>query len=1285
MLAFDLPHSSLFRLRRHPKHIDIPNNLTASSPISILSLVPYPVSLLVAAPAAPAAPVAPLSIFTHTAVFNHPTMLVSAANDSNSASQLNNVPSLISARSANSLISENRPTRIQAETLLVLNGLLDELLLTILTAAKSLATDRIKSDGMLRVFSNNLLAKDAVLEAELELRSYLEARRAEGAKVPLGLMATSRLDGTDNFPVESAYKALRIRCQYYSTLGDSNDESAARDQNIMSPDGRPIATVTPAAAIYVTALLEYVGVHLLQNVARVIERDNSDEASLFDLRAAIIEDEQLNPLFNKMAIRQELVRRIDLVESRQRKGTEDGAGRRIVKPWHVPDEHDFDEAAGPTLFSSKRASMQQFQHNSNGPTSTSSSSRYAHAPSNSLGSTSTLRTSSSIAHNSSELLSGVGSTAKQNAIRASASLTNASDASNTASLAHRQSSDRSWSGVFGGIKRRNSFKQASDTATARLMLPTDPNAAANAESALDADNDFEALMLSGQTMKVSLTPNRLHTIEVSNKGADTGADVNVASLRRRPGTPGPRDEVSFGTGAFARGATSMSTQTSQTSTPADALSVGAVGTLERVSTGSAPSSEASVPRPSSRASLQTAMRPERRAAAPPPSSYRSPSPMMGKNNVTTREIAEEDGVISSASPLISPPTASFRRSTPRLQPRDDEAERSSSAQKDLMDLFRSTPPSSTSERFGHFGSDTSSLTDGAPKRSAMGERVRTLFGRKTASSNGHGSPSSPRHKALRSEYQRSDPKASLEGSQDTFITSSTTNSIEQTRSLISPNEVPFNRNTASRSSTSTSEHAAVVGADTITEAKPTPDVAVVEPERAPVRASIGLGVGLVTLAGAAGAGAAVGVGAVAASRNASNGSRSTSYGSQTHGMAEAAAQEESPADDASTTSKSSKAAEELVSRKVPWGYKRNSTSVNAVIERNGTPTSDRRRSVGYTSSTGHGVLALLGQAGAPSSDVGHHPVGHHSVGGVAAVSPTTATGTTTAVIATADEGCSSRTTWPARGSAAPTAWTGGVAASGSQSLSRRGSFANRPSSANASRRPSTSLETIQVLAELEKAMRNCHNVDECRALVQKAMRSDGLPLSPSGSRGTGVAEESAARDEVKAEAWSGDAVETVEAAAARETIRGKASTIATSKAPAATNGHAPADDPRTKVEAVHGTMSVEQSSSLETVEQGLVVAWLLGGDDSPTSTHAVRHEKEEHAMKAEQREHVGKVVSALVDDDVSDEKVDRAAAIQRGCSIDLNVSRDNVEHRASSSVVSLQSNYKDAQDELSVE
>ncbi|KAJ1022468.1 hypothetical protein NDA16_003457 [Ustilago loliicola] len=1223
------------------------------------------------------------------------------ASTENGLAALNDVPAFVSARSANSLISENRPTRIQAETLLILNGLLDELLLAILSSAKSLATDRIKSDGMLRVLNNNLLAKDAVLEAELEYRSYVEGKRAEGAKVPLGLMATSRLDGTEGFPVQSAYKALRTRCQYYSTLADCDDDSAAKDQNIMSSDGRPIATVTPGVAIYVTALLEFVGQHILQNVSRVIERDNSDEASLYDLLAAITEDEQLNPLYNKMSIRQEVARRIDVHEARRRKLTEDGASRglksdaRVVKPWHVPTEGDFDEAAGSTLFAPKRASIQHQPRSDNGFSSAASSSRHGHAASISIGHTdslrgsiSTLRTSSSFANHAADAngaISPGGTFGKQNGAKASMGLGNAArnetGASNTGSVGRRQSSERSWSGVFGGIKRRNSFKQGSDPANSsgRLLVPTDASAtsANQADSALDPDDDFEALMLSNQTMKVSLTPNRLHTIEVAKKG--DGA--NVSTVRRRPGTATVRDDPASAAAAFGRGPSPSPTQGSRTSMTGEgpASSFTGSGSAERTSTSSATPSDAAVPRPSSRASLQTAMRPERRTAAPPPSSYRNPNAAVhGQTSFLSRDVAEDDAVLASAAPP--------RRSTPRLQPRDDEIERSNSANKDLVDLLKTTPPSATQERFGAFGSDTSSLTDNTTKKLAMSDRVRTLFGRKSASSTGHVSPSSPHRKTFRS-HQRADTRASLEGSQDTYITSSTTNSLEQPRSLVSPNEVPFNRTTASRSSTSTSEHPAA-SSDAAMEAKLTPDVTVIEPERTPANsATTGLGIGVATVAGmGAGAGAA---GAMAAGRSASYGSRSTSYASQTHSTAEGAAahDEASLADDASSTSKA-KVPDELVSRKVPWGYKRNSTNAGGMIERNGTPTSDRRRSVGYQSSNGHGVLPVRGQSGGPASDNGLDA----APGVAAATTPSTPGFDESVAPATS----ASSTT---RGAKAPTAWTGPSGGSGSQTLVRRGSLGARPSTANQSRRPSAHLETIQLFAELERAMRNCHSVEECCELVRKAMHSDGAQVSPSASRSNGIADEDTGLGDGVAKATSGNAT----GAAAGGATGGAAIVGGATAASAATDkaesgiakhsvgtgvGDAKEGQNRGQAPSVNSGDDkpqhvVRQDTSLDKVEQGLVVAWLLGGDDVPGSQYDGQNDGRVGAdASAKQEQHVKRSVPAAMEASGAHATEEGA---DRHLSLDSVASKGDVRGLASSSVVSLQSNYKDAHDEVIAE
>lgn len=445
-------------------------------------------------------------------------------------------PSYISSRSANSLISFSRPTRIQAITLDNLNKILDELLLLILTSAKSLATDRIKSDGILKVLGGQsgsgsgagaLLAKNAVLEAELELRSYLEGQRKEGGKMPLGLSATSRWDGTEGFPVQSAYKTLRIRCQYYSTLGELEDPSpnTQQEQNIMSTDGRPIATITPGVAIYVTALLEFVAEYILQNVARVIERDNSDEAALGDLIKAMEEDEGTSYWWNKTDSKKH-------IQSLDKENKHKGG--KVQKPWQVPDANEYDQAAGRKKYNRQSLNALPSATSSNNINNASTVSSPLHDRTFSSGQLHDLRNAGATSPTFSHQTHTTGMT----------SVPSGSTEGNT--LKRRPSTDKG--GWFG--RRRGSFRSSQDLGfngfgsngeklipgsalTSRdtdNSLPTTDSGVVNGEG-----GDFDFLVMSGQTMKVSLTPNRLRSMDASADG-DLDGEKNNRSARKRPGT-----------------------------------------------------------------------------------------------------------------------------------------------------------------------------------------------------------------------------------------------------------------------------------------------------------------------------------------------------------------------------------------------------------------------------------------------------------------------------------------------------------------------------------------------------------------------------------------------------------------------------------------------------------------------------------------------------------------------------------------------------------------------------
>lgn len=81
-------------------------------------------------------------------------------------------PCYISSRSADVILSDVRPTKLSTDALNSINAFLDELLHTILRAARALTTTQLRA-GLHKVLPTTL-GKEAVLEAELELRAYWE-------------------------------------------------------------------------------------------------------------------------------------------------------------------------------------------------------------------------------------------------------------------------------------------------------------------------------------------------------------------------------------------------------------------------------------------------------------------------------------------------------------------------------------------------------------------------------------------------------------------------------------------------------------------------------------------------------------------------------------------------------------------------------------------------------------------------------------------------------------------------------------------------------------------------------------------------------------------------------------------------------------------------------------------------------------------------------------------------------------------------------------------------------
>jgi hypothetical protein len=86
--------------------------------------------------------------------------------------ELDTPPYYISSRSADVILSDVRPTNLSPDALNSINAFLDELLHSVLSAARALTTTKLRA-GLHKVLPTTL-GKEAVLEAELELRAYWE-------------------------------------------------------------------------------------------------------------------------------------------------------------------------------------------------------------------------------------------------------------------------------------------------------------------------------------------------------------------------------------------------------------------------------------------------------------------------------------------------------------------------------------------------------------------------------------------------------------------------------------------------------------------------------------------------------------------------------------------------------------------------------------------------------------------------------------------------------------------------------------------------------------------------------------------------------------------------------------------------------------------------------------------------------------------------------------------------------------------------------------------------------
>jgi hypothetical protein len=178
-------------------------------------------------------------------------------------------PTFISSRSADVILSDIRPTKLTPDALNSVNSLLDELLYTILNAARAFNPSRLRT-AMHKVLPT-ALGKEAILEAEMELRAYYQRTGTAAGS------GSSGEDGAFNVqwacevrvvvnvshlpdPQLCCMQLLRLKCEAYSTLSDTdeNSDSEIRLKERMDADGvpPPKQEVLAPASLYLTAIIE---------------------------------------------------------------------------------------------------------------------------------------------------------------------------------------------------------------------------------------------------------------------------------------------------------------------------------------------------------------------------------------------------------------------------------------------------------------------------------------------------------------------------------------------------------------------------------------------------------------------------------------------------------------------------------------------------------------------------------------------------------------------------------------------------------------------------------------------------------------------------------------------------------------------------------------------------------------------------------------------------------------------------------------------------------------------
>ncbi|KAI8583877.1 hypothetical protein K450DRAFT_276881 [Umbelopsis ramanniana AG] len=412
----------------------------------------------------------------------------------------------VSIQAAIAIIAEIGSLRISSDALNSINQFLDEYLVMLLENAACLDLAQLKA-AVSHTLSYTPLGKNAIVEAELELKSYLASAETDTELQLYEKVRSIRFGPA--LPFDTVVQQVRSRSSEYGAL-------ISKQSKVIPTQPNKSTVVSSIVAMYLTAIIEHIAEYVLLGTARICEAEDLEHVRIKEVYASLLEDSQVGSAFMRMEVKARLEKRLY---------PEGNVNGRVSSPTPgIPSKFSVPMSPTSTL-NSEISGMEEYQSDfdreidydadqssirSDPSLTRPDSTQFPQRPPSSASQT-----------------NRVAPTPSKSSTYKPVSILNQSFANGSAGSLSSTPKARTGFRLFGKKKKTQS-KDIEKDMIGRASSPS---------PTIDDDDtktmDFESLMLSGGTMKVTLTPNRLKSIEVE-KDKEQQDDAQNAWRRKKP-------------------------------------------------------------------------------------------------------------------------------------------------------------------------------------------------------------------------------------------------------------------------------------------------------------------------------------------------------------------------------------------------------------------------------------------------------------------------------------------------------------------------------------------------------------------------------------------------------------------------------------------------------------------------------------------------------------------------------------------------------------------------------